>query len=131
MLSIESRGKERVEFENEVREKTTKVDSVGLARAREVRHPAQGGGIVGFQEEYPSILVGDEGMSVIVVVFEGEHHEESIDNDSYELVDVDVPCWCRDRLIFPGWETAKDFVRETPLKEESKGETSHGDVTSI
>ena len=68
---------------------------------------------------------------MIVVVFEREHHEESIDNDSYELVDVDVPCWGRDRQCLPGWETAKDFVRETPLKEESKGETSHGDVAGI
>ena len=94
MLSIESRGKERIEFENEVREKTTKVDSVGLARAREVRHPAQGGGIVGFQEEYPSILVGDEGMSKVVMVGEREHHEEGIDDDPNEFMDVDVPCRC-------------------------------------
>ena len=94
MLSVESRGKERVEFENEVREEATKINKVGLARAREVCHPAQGRGIVCLQEEYPAILVRDEGMSKVVMVGEREHHEEGIDDDPNEFMDVDVPCRC-------------------------------------
>ena len=105
--------------------------NVGVSGAGGMTHPTEGGGVVSFHEENPAVGLWEVGRGERVVKGKRAHHEEGIYDDADELVDVDVPCWCRDRLIFPGWETAKGFVRETPLKEESKGETSHGDVAGI
>ena len=78
-------------MEDEVIEETTKVNKVRIMRLREVHHPTQCGGFISLQEEYPSILVRDERMSMVIVKYRGEHHEESIDNDTNEFMDVDVP----------------------------------------
>ena len=57
---------------------------------RESRYLDKRRRIVFFQEEYPSVKIGHYWTSLVVEVSEGHHHGEIIDNEIYELVNVDV-----------------------------------------
>ena len=61
-----------------------------LSHTRESGHPAKCGRIVCIQEEDPSANIGQDWNALAVEVSEGHHHEESIDNESYELVNFDM-----------------------------------------
>ena len=53
-------------------------------------HPDKCGFIFCLQEEDSSINIGKDFTALAVEVSEGRHHEEIIDNESYELINVDM-----------------------------------------
>ena len=57
---------------------------------RESRYLDKRRRIVFFQEEYPSVKIGHYWTSLVVEVSEGHHHGEIIDNEIYELMNVDM-----------------------------------------
>ena len=61
-----------------------------LLHTRESVHPAKCGNIVCLQEEDPSVKIGKDWTALAVEVSEGHHHKKSIDNESYEIVNVDM-----------------------------------------
>ena len=66
-----------------------------------------------------------------VKVSEGHHHEESIDNKRYELVNIDT----KGRLFrlcgSPFRNTSENLIGEPPLHEQNKVEASHGNVAGV
>ena len=61
-----------------------------LTNMRESRHPDKHRHIVCLQEEDPSVKIGQDWTTFVVEASEGHHHEKIIDNESYELVNVDM-----------------------------------------
>ena len=82
--------KHSVRVEYAVREEVTEVNNVRLSHTRESVHPDKCGCIVCIQEEYTSIKIGQDWNAFAVEVSEGHYREESIDNESYELINVDM-----------------------------------------
>ena len=62
---------------------------------------------------------------------EGHHHEESIDNNAYEFMDVDVVFWLGRVLCLPGWEGAEDVIVKSPLEGEGLTISTHSYVACI
>ena len=57
---------------------------------KESGHPDKCGRILCLQEEDPSIKIGQDWTSLAAEVSEGNYHGEIIDNERYELVNVDT-----------------------------------------
>ena len=53
-------------------------------------HPDKCRRIVFRQEEDTSFKIGQDWTALVVEVIEVHHHEESIGNESYELINVDM-----------------------------------------
>ena len=68
----------------------TEVHDVIFTHTRESKHTDKCGRIVCLQEEDPSVKIGQDCTALEVEVSEGYHHEESIDNERYDLVNVDM-----------------------------------------
>ena len=71
-------------------EEVVEVHDVIFLYTRESGHPAKYGRIICIQEEYPSVKIRYYWTSFAVEVSEGHHHEESINNESYGLFNVDT-----------------------------------------
>ena len=61
-----------------------------LLHTRESGNPDKCGHIVCLQEEDPSVKIKQDWTSLELEVSDGHSHEESIDNERYELVNVDM-----------------------------------------
>ena len=71
-----------------MREDVTEFQDMRLSYTREYIHPEKCKSIVSIYEEDLSVNIGQDWTALAVEVSEVHHHEESIDNESYEIVNV-------------------------------------------
>ena len=63
--------------------------------------------------EGPSIRIGQDLIALVVEVSEGHHHEESIDNESYEIVNFDMEGGLQRGCGLPFRNTSKNTELES------------------
>ena len=66
-----------------------------------------------------------------VEVSEGHHHKESVDIESYELVNVDMEGGIVRGCGSTFRKTSEDWIVEPPFHEQGGAEASHGDVAGV
>ena len=64
-------------------------------------------------------------------VSEGNQHEERIDNERYELVNVDMEGGLVWGCGSPFRKTSEYLIEETPLHEQGESEAPHGNVAGV
>ena len=71
-------------------EEVAEVHVVRFSHARESGHPDKCGRIFCLHEEDPFVKIGQDWTTLAIGFSKGNNHKESIDNEIYELVNVDT-----------------------------------------
>ena len=89
-----------------MREDVTEFQDMRLSYTREYIHPEKCKSIVSIYEEDLSVNIGQDWTALAVEVSEGHHCKESMNNEGYEIVNIDMEGGLFRECGSPVWKTS-------------------------